>query len=98
MYLCTQILFTADPGGEAAKKWAGISATKGDDFYTEGKVLGGFILAAIEYERLCDSEATSLRAPVATSSASDTYFSLAGISRSSAGKGIYVRRGKKVVR
>lgn len=74
------------------------TSTKGDDFYTEGKVLGGFILAAIEYERLCDSEATSLKAPVATSSASDTYFSLAGISRSSAGKGIYVRRGKKVVR
>ena len=65
---------------------------------TEGKVLGGFILAAIEYERLCDSEATSLRAPVATSSASDTYFSLAGISRSSVGKGIYVRQGKKVIR
>ena len=33
------------------------TSTLGDDFYTEGKVLGGFILASTEYERLTDSTA-----------------------------------------
>ena len=74
------------------------TSTIGDDFYTEGKVLGGFILAAIEYERLCDREATSLTLPVADSSKSDAYVSLAGIAHSAAGKGIYVRRGEKVIK
>jgi len=31
------------------------TSTSGDDFYTEGKVLGGFIIAATEYERLSDA-------------------------------------------
>ena len=74
------------------------TSTIGDDFYTEGKVLGGFILAAIEYERLCDREATGLTPPVADSSKSDAYVSLAGIAHSPAGKGIYVRRGEKVIK
>jgi rhamnogalacturonyl hydrolase YesR len=30
------------------------TSTNGDDFYTEGKVLGGFIMAATEYERMKD--------------------------------------------
>ena len=30
------------------------TSTNGDDFYTEGKVLGGFIMAATEYERMMD--------------------------------------------
>ena len=37
------------------------TTTSGSDFYTEGKVFGGFIMAAIEYERLTDSETTAVR-------------------------------------
>jgi len=56
------------------------TSTSGSDFYTEGKVLGGFILAAIEYERLQEKEgAVSAVRPLQTQfSASETLYSLGG--------------------
>jgi rhamnogalacturonyl hydrolase YesR len=39
------------------------TSTSGSDFYTEGKVLGGFIMAATEYERLFNPITTAVTTP-----------------------------------
>ena len=49
------------------------TSTSGSDFYTEGKVLGGFILAAVEYERLMDGSTTGIQLPRAAGPSSEIY-------------------------
>lgn len=49
------------------------TSTSGDDFYTEGKVLGGFILAATEYERLGDVPTGMMSAKLQNTHSSDIY-------------------------
>lgn len=55
------------------------TTTSGADFYTEGKVFGGFIMAAVEYERLADALPTAI-VPVARqkTAATDSAWSLSG--------------------
>ena len=54
------------------------TSTTSPHFYTEGKVLGGFILAATEYERLQDQRQTSV-APLTTNRPLPVaYYSLSG--------------------
>ena len=70
------------------------TTTSGDDFYTEGKVLGGFILAATEYERLMDST-TALHALHTTAAEDETVYSLGGMLLPAAPeRGLYVSGGK----
>lgn len=74
------------------------TSTSGDDFYTEGKVLGGFIMAATEYERLFDT-LTGIRS--ARSQAPDqattdqTVYSLGGLQLQEAPQqGVFIKGGK----
>jgi rhamnogalacturonyl hydrolase YesR len=70
------------------------TSTSGSDFYTEGKVLGGFIMAATEYERLSDSCPTAIEKPRLHSS--EALWSLSGKRLSKAPKHqIYIRKGAK---
>lgn len=52
------------------------TSTSGSNFYTEGKVLGGFIMAATEYERLGDTETGIV--PVRKQNATTSSYSLSG--------------------
>ena len=71
------------------------TSTSGDNFYTEGKVLGGFIMAATEYERLKDIE-TGIVPVKKRDYTTQSSYSLSGtkVSRSSR-HGIYIKGGKK---
>ena len=70
------------------------TSTSGSNFYTEGKVLGGFIMAATEYERLGDTETGIV--PVRKQNATTSSYSLSGTKLSqSSRRGIYVKGGKK---
>lgn len=78
------------------------TSTVGEDFYTEGKVLGGFILAATEYERLTD-QATAIKTinhPQHVD-VDDAVYSLSGIRQprpcGHAPRGICIHRGRKEV-
>lgn len=73
------------------------TSTSGSDFYTEGKVLGGFILAATEYERLMDK--TVGIKPIHTANAdADAAYSLGGRLLSHAPRqGVYISGGKKII-
>ena len=69
------------------------TSTSGSDFYTEGKVLGGFILAATEYERL--SDAPSAVTPLTWPSRQQSVYTLQGLPLQQAPrKGIYIKGGK----
>ena len=73
------------------------TSTSGSDFYTEGKVLGGFILAATEYERL--TETTSVIDAQVRQSAGGDIFSLDGIRIMDVPQqGFFIRDGKLMVR
>lgn len=70
------------------------TSTSGSNFYTEGKVLGGFIMAATEYERLGDTETGIV--PVRKQNATTSYYSLSGTKLSQPSRrGIYIKGGKK---
>lgn len=70
------------------------TSTSGSNFYTEGKVLGGFIMAATEYERLGDTETGIV--PVRKQNATTSSYSLSGTKLSQPSRrGIYVKGGKK---
>ena len=70
------------------------TSTSGSNFYTEGKVLGGFIMAATEYERLGDTETGIV--PVRKQNATTSSYSLSGTKlRQPSRRGIYVKGGKK---
>lgn len=70
------------------------TTTSGDDFYTEGKVLGGFIMAATEYERLGDTT-SAVTSPRTMPGSTDDYISLNGVHTMNPGKGIYIKNGDK---
>ena len=71
------------------------TSTKGDDFYTEGKVLGGFIMAATEYERLCDTSATALTAATSVHPSPELIYSLSGhLLPQHPLHGLYIQGGK----
>jgi len=73
------------------------TSTSGSDFYTEGKVLGGFILAATEYERL--TETTSLADTQVKLSTGGDVFSLGGTQLFDIPQqGFFIRDGKTRVR
>lgn len=67
-------------------------------FYTEGKVLGGFILAATEYERrFLDGDHTGMK-PVETFAANpaDSHiYTLAGVRADDSYRGIVIKNGKE---
>lgn len=73
------------------------------DFYTEGKVLGGFILAATEYERLFDQTATDINPDVhyynKGENRNDKVYDLQGrpMTDSPKSKGPYLLNGKKLL-
>ena len=70
------------------------TSTSGSNFYTEGKVLGGFIMAATEYERLGDTETGIV--PVRKQNATTSSYSLSGTKLSQPSRrGIYIKGGKK---
>lgn len=70
------------------------TSTSGSNFYTEGKVLGGFIMAATEYERLGDTETGIV--PVRKQNATTSFYSLSGTKLSQPSRrGIYIKGGKK---
>lgn len=72
------------------------TSTSGSDFYTEGKVLGGFIMAATEYERLNDTTA-DIRSVKTQDADGDTIYSLTGYQLSQEPQhGIFIKGGKKV--
>ena len=73
------------------------TTTTGSNFYTEGKVLGGFILAATEYERLTD--ATSVKAIRMQTADDDVVYSLTGQRlQQEPRRGIYLKAGKACIK
>ena len=73
------------------------TTTTGSNFYTEGKVLGGFILAATEYERLTD--ATSVKAIRMQTADDDVVYSLTGQRlQQEPRRGIYLKAGKAYIK
>ena len=74
------------------------TSTSGSDFYTEGKVLGGFILAAVEYERLMDSGTTGVLLQRAAGSSSSEIYTLGGRRQQEPVHGLYIKRGRVVAK
>lgn len=74
------------------------TSTSGSDFYTEGKVLGGFILAAVEYERLMDSGTTGVQLQRAAGSSSSEIYTLGGRHQQEPVHGLYIKRGRVVAK
>lgn len=74
------------------------TSTSGSDFYTEGKVLGGFILAAVEYERLMDGSTTGIQLPRAAGSSSSEIYTLGGRRQQEPVHGLYIKRGRVVAK
>lgn len=73
------------------------TTTSGSDFYTEGKVLGGFIMAATEYERLKDRETAGINIIEIQQSVSTPVYSLDGRRLTKEPeKGLYLKGGRKV--
>lgn len=67
-------------------------------FYTEGKVLGGFILAATEYERrFIDGSETHVDDIRNTKGANSTYHDIQGRRAIVPSRGIYIENGRKYV-
>ena len=74
------------------------TSTSGSDFYTEGKVLGGFILAAVEYERINDETLTHVKhLSVPTNGAPEVY-ALGGWRQQEPLRGIYIKNRKCISR
>lgn len=72
------------------------TSTSGEDFYTEGKVLGGFIMAATEYERMNDTD-TSIHPVKVQDDTDQSLHSLTGSQlRQPPLHGIYIKGGKKI--
>ncbi|MBR1389714.1 MAG: glycoside hydrolase family 88 protein [Prevotella sp.] len=72
------------------------TSTSGDDFYTEGKVLGGFIMAATEYECLMDATA-DIKAVKTQANTDDAIYSLTGYQLAQVpDHGIYIKGGRKL--
>ena len=72
------------------------TSTSGSDFYTEGKVFGGFIMAATEYERLNDTTA-DIQSVKTQDADGDSIYSLTGYQLSQEPQhGIFIKGGKKV--
>lgn len=70
------------------------TSTSGSDFYTEGKVFGGFVLAATEYERLTDATTGILSVPASQNLTQD-FFTLSGVRSTLAPRnGYYIHNGK----
>lgn len=75
------------------------TSTQSSDFYTEGKVLGGFIMAATEYERLGDAVATTLPSSTTIINKDMLDYDLQGRRLSSTFlHGIYLKGDKKVLK
>lgn len=55
------------------------TSTQGSDFYTEGKVMGGFIMAATEYERLMNPLPTSMKGVKQPIHQNNTIWSISGL-------------------
>ena len=73
------------------------TSTTGDDFYTEGKVLGGFILAAVEYERLLDGGTAVIPTKIKPAT-DDSIHSLAGVRlQEEPHHGIFLKGGRTFV-
>ena len=72
------------------------TSTVGSDFYTEGKVFGGFVLAATEYERLADHNASAIRPIVNEKPSADAVYSLSGIPGEQPLHGLYIRNGRTI--
>jgi rhamnogalacturonyl hydrolase YesR len=73
------------------------TSTSGSNFYTEGKVLGGFIMAATEYERLKEKE-TGIIPIRKQDHAPQSSYSLSGIKLNQPFlHGIYIKGGKKYI-
>ncbi len=72
------------------------TSTSEGNFYTEGKVLGGFIMAATEYERMKNKE-TGIRAVREHDNATPSSYSLLGIKLNSQSslQNIFIKDGKK---
>ena len=77
------------------------TSTQGSDFYTEGKVLGGFIMAATEYERLKDTENEILKVDNITPSSNKIAPSLYSVDgrllQGESQNALYIREGKKFI-
>lgn len=72
------------------------TSTSGSDFYTEGKVLGGFIMAATEYERLFNPIMTAVATPKSQLRHSQSVWSVGGLKLSKEPKHqIYIKEGTK---
>jgi len=72
------------------------TSTQGSDFYTEGKVLGGFIMAATEFERLGDAVITGITPVSEITNHDSTYYDLQGRRLSSPSyNGVYVKNQRK---
>lgn len=73
------------------------TSTEGDDFYTEGKVLGGFILAATEYERL-GGVPVGLKAPRQATLANEPIYTLDSRRLTHAPRqGLFIKGNKKII-
>ena len=72
------------------------TSTSEGNFYTEGKVLGGFIMAATEYERMKNKE-TGIRAVREHDNTTPSSYSLLGIKLNSQSslQNIFIKEGKK---
>ena len=67
--------------------------------YTEGKILGAFILAATEYERRQDSgRISSVISPMTATTASHRAFTVSGIPAAPNHHGIIISNGRKMAR
>lgn len=74
------------------------TSTSGSDFYTEGKVLGGFIMASTEYERLTNTIATAVTSPKPQLRHSPSVWSIDGRKLTKEPKRqIYIKGGAKGV-
>jgi rhamnogalacturonyl hydrolase YesR len=74
------------------------TSTSGSDFYTEGKVLGGFILAAVEYERICGGTPTLVKRPSIPDYGLPDVYTLGGWRQQEPVRGIYIKNRKCILR
>lgn len=73
------------------------TSTSGSDFYTEGKVLGGFILAAVEYERLFADGTTGAAAQQISRTGRTAHggvYTLGGRRQQEPAHGLYIKDGR----
>jgi len=75
------------------------TSTQGSDFYTEGKVLGGFIMAATEYERRKEPLTNAITKPKQQNHTDETVWSIGGQRLTKETKQhIYIKNGAKHIR